>query len=248
MIKAYTLYIDAFTPETIPMARLAEYMQAFAAMLGHESAVHFGRLDGGSTKLVTRVDHEHVPKVGATLDALARGKGTAEGAKAQEMIDCLLADDNATGFVYEDDDPGTKIIAFPGATRQRPARYGPFKQEGTLDGELISVGGTDVTSHIRLRNGGITYSNIDTDRDTARRLGKHLFDPIRVFGTGSWLREENGAWTLRRFKIRSFETLKTDDLRNVIAELRAVKGNEWAEQDSPLVVLRGLRDEASGPH
>ena len=35
MSKSYTLYIKAYTPETIPMARLAQYMQNLAAILGH---------------------------------------------------------------------------------------------------------------------------------------------------------------------------------------------------------------------
>jgi len=248
MAKTYTLYIDAYNPETIPMARLAEYMQGFAAMLGHEAGVHFDDLRKGSTQLVSRVDHEQIPKVGATLDALMRGEGTPEAIKAQEMIDRLLADDNATGFVFEDDDPQAKIIAFPGVTRPRPLQYGPIKQEGTLDGILVSVGGADKTIHIRLQHGDMKYSNIDTDRDTARRLGKHLFEPIRVFGTASWLREEDGRWTLKRFRVESFEALKTDGLRDVLNELRGIEGSEWSDQDGVQVKLRTLRDEGSGPH
>jgi len=248
MTKIYTLHIDAYSPETIPMARLAEYMQSMAAMLGHEGGVHFDKLAQGSTQLVSRVDHEQVPKVGATLDALARGEGTPETLKAQEAIDRLLADDNATGFLYEDGDRGAKIIAFPGVTRPRPVQYGPIKQEGSLDGILVSVGGADKTVHVRLQQGDLKFSNIDTDRDTARRLGKYLFEPIRVFGTGTWLREEDGNWTLKRFKVESFEVLKTDDLRDVIEELRGVEGSEWATQDDALGKLIAMRDEGNGPH
>jgi len=248
MVKTYTLHIDAYSPETIPMARLAEYMQSMATMFGHEGGVHFDKLAPGSTQLVSRVDHEQVPKVGATLDALVRGEGNPEATKAQEAIDRLLADDNATGFLYEDDDPGAKIIAFPGVTRPRPVQYGPIKQEGALDGILVSVGGADKTIHIRLQNGEMKYSNIDTDRETARRLGKYLFEPVRVFGTGSWIREEDGTWTLKRFKVDTFEALKTDDLRDVLEELRAVEGSEWGRQDDPLAMLRSLRDEDNRPH
>ena len=32
----YELYIDAFTPASIPMSRLAEYMGGFAVLLGYE--------------------------------------------------------------------------------------------------------------------------------------------------------------------------------------------------------------------
>lgn len=245
MAKTFTLYIDAYSPKTIPMARLAEYMQRFAAMLGHESAVHFEGLEPGSTQLISRVDHEDVPKVGAALDALMRGEGTPEAVRAREELDRLLADDNASGFVFEGGDPDEKIIAFPGVTKPRPAQYGPIRQEGTLDGILVSIGGSDKTIHIRLQHGDMKFSNIDTDRDTARRLAKHLFEPIRVFGYGSWLREEDGTWTLKRFKVSSFDALKTDDLRDVLQEIRAVEGSEWTDA---LTKLRSLRDEGSGPH
>ncbi|PZQ48765.1 MAG: hypothetical protein DI556_13180 [Rhodovulum sulfidophilum] len=248
MAKTYTLHIGAYSPETIPMARLAEYMRQLAAMLGHEAAVHFDGIRDGSTQLVSRVDHEQVPKVGAVLDALMRGEGAPEAVKAQGEIDRLLADDNATGYLFEDNDPGAEIIAFPGVTRPRPVSYGPIRQEGTLDGILVSVGGADKTIHIRLQHGDMKYSNIDTDRETARRLGKHLFEPIRVFGVGSWFREEDGTWALRRFKVDSFEALKIDDLRDVIQELRQVEGSEWRAQKNALARLRDLRDESGGPH
>lgn len=248
MAKTYTLYIKAYSPETIPMARLADYMQNFAVMLAQESGVHFQELKPGSTQLVSRIDHEQVPKVQANLKALKTGEASPDRIKAQETIDRLLADDNATGFVYEDDKTTAEIIVFPGVTKQRPVQYGPIKQEGTLDGILVSIGGADKTIHLRLQNGDIKYSNIDTDRDTARRLGKHLFEPIRIFGTGTWLREEDGTWTLKRFKVDNFEALRSDDLRDVLNELRAVEGSEWTDTKDPLAVLRSLRHESDGLH
>ena len=39
----YMLYIDAYSPETIPMGRLAEYMTAFADLLGHKGEVDLSR-------------------------------------------------------------------------------------------------------------------------------------------------------------------------------------------------------------
>lgn len=248
MAKTYTLHIAAYTPEVIPMARLAEYMQSFAAMLGYECAVHFDDLAVGSTNLTSIVDHEQVPKIAAALNALARGEGTPQRVNARQTIDRYLADDNSTGCIYEDGDPEAKIITFPGVTRPRPVQYGPIRQEGSLDGILVSVCGAEKTIQIRLQNGDIAYSNIDTDRETARRLGKQLFEPIRVYGTGNWMREEDGSWSLRRFKVQSFEALSADALRDVLGHLRLAEGSEWNDQGNPLSVLSVLRDEGSGPH
>jgi len=230
------------------MARLAEYMQHFAGVLGQKDAVHFDRLKQGSTQLAIRVDHEHIPKVRNQLDLIVRGDASPEAMKAQGEIDRLLADDNTTGFIYADDDQDKKIIAFPGITRPRPVSYGPFNQDGTLDGTLVSIGGTDSTIHLQLQNGDIKYTGLDTDRETARRLGNHLFEPVRVSGTGRWLREEDGTWTLKRFKVQDFEVLQSSDLRDVVEELRAIEGAEWKDFDDPVTALKALRDKFGGLH
>jgi hypothetical protein len=248
MSKCYTLYIKAYTPETIPMARLAQYMQNLAAMLGQEAGVHFQTLKPGSTQIVTRIDHEEVPKVAANLERVKRGDGSPEANKAQAEIDRLLAEDNAVGFVYEDENQSAEIIAFKGVTRPRPVVYGPFKQEGSLDGILISVSGADETVHLQLQNGSLKYTGIDTNRDTARRLAKHMYEPIRIFGVGRWLRDEEGNWILKKFRVESFNVLAPDDLRDAVEKIRSIEGSEWKEMDDPVSVLKALRAKAGGLH
>jgi hypothetical protein len=61
--RRFRFYIDAYSPKDIPMAKLAEYMTDFAELLGKEHRVHFDRLEGGSTTIVSRVEREDVPKV-----------------------------------------------------------------------------------------------------------------------------------------------------------------------------------------
>lgn len=248
MSKNYTLYIKAYTPETIPMARLAQYMQNLAAMLGHDTAVHFDTLKPGSTQLVTRIDHEDAPKVAAHIAQVKRGEGSPEATKAKTEIDRLLAEDNATGFVYEDDDDSAEIIVFPGVNRPKPTTYGPFNQEGTLDGILISVSGADQTVHLQLQNGEIKYTGIDTNRDTARRLAKHMYEPVRIFGTGRWLRDQEGNWILKKFRVDNFTVLAPDDLKDAIDQMREIKGSDWASMDDPIGALKALREKGNGLH
>ena len=45
MTRRLVFYVDAYSPETIPMAKLAEYMSDFAALLGRENAAHFAGLE-----------------------------------------------------------------------------------------------------------------------------------------------------------------------------------------------------------
>lgn len=248
MSKSYTLYIDAYSPETIPMARLAQYMENLAAMLGHDTAVHFDRLKPGSTQLVAKIDHEDVPKVSAHLAQVTRGDGPPDATKAQAEIDRLLAEDNATGFVYENEDEKAKVIAFPGVTRPKPTTFGPFNQEGSLDGLLISVSGADQTVHLQLQNGEIKYTGIDTNRETARRLAKHMYEPVRVFGTGRWLRDQDGQWILKKFRVESYTVLAADDLKDAIDNMREIEGSDWKEMDDPIGALKSLRDKGNGLH
>ena len=93
----YVFKIDAaFTPSTIPMARLAEYMSKIAAMLGNQEKVHFVRLESGSTVLVNEVEHEAFPKVRDRVKAIRANEGPDIGQKAFREINTLLARDNAS--------------------------------------------------------------------------------------------------------------------------------------------------------
>ncbi len=135
MNETYTLYIDAYTPETIPMARLAEYMQVLASLLRHRKSVHFDCLKPGSTRIVTRIDHEDVPGIRARLGQVRRGDAVGEPAREKTDLDCLLNEDNAKGELRRDapvaEDEGVVVIL--GTTRPRSVSYGPFIQDGSLD-------------------------------------------------------------------------------------------------------------------
>ena len=99
-----------------------------------------------------------------------------------------------------------------------------------------------------LQNGDIKYSGIETTRESARRLAQHMYEPVRIFGTGNWMREANGNWTLRKFRLESFTALQTDDLKNVVDQLRKIEGSQWKAMDDPIKALRALRDGTNGVH
>jgi hypothetical protein len=79
--KRLIFYIDAYSPNTIPMAKLAAYMADLAALLGREHAVHFAGLEPGSTKLAARVEFDDVPKLTARLRDIARDKPPKDAVK-----------------------------------------------------------------------------------------------------------------------------------------------------------------------
>ncbi|MBM3748341.1 MAG: hypothetical protein FJW34_21365 [Acidobacteria bacterium] len=236
----YELYIDAFTPASIPMARLAEYMRDFAALLGNEAHVHFEKLRAGSTVVISRVDTVAQNKVRRRLEEVRYGTAPKAAMDAFGDIDDKLSADNALGRILH---RGARIIEFPGASRPVEPCAGPILQPGTLDGEVIQVGGRDETINVHIRSGDEIQRCITT-KAVARRLAHHIFGPpVRVRGTGTWSRAESGAWKLHRFDIESFETLDETPLSRLFDGLRARLGPPEGGRMNPAELVRHLREE-----
>lgn len=230
--------IDVFTPETLPMERLAEYMLQFAKLLGEPERVHFVDVEAGSAVLRARVEEVAVPKIERRLSDASRGQGDPTAVKALQSLDDMLANDNAVGQLL--DETGAEIIAFQGRNRPKPLEYGPFREDGVLEGVIIKVGGKGDSVPIWLQDGGTVYKNCTARRPLARRLAKH-YDAglLRVSGSGSWMRLATGAWLMRSFDIKDFEVLDDAPLADVIKRLHGVEGSEWG--DDPLADLARLR-------
>lgn len=223
----YRFKIDAYTPETMPMARLAEYMRELALLLGEPAAVHFRRLARGSTVLVHTVDREAVPKVRYRASAVRRGDGPQDAVRAFNVLNKYLREDNAVGFLREKRTTAV-ILKFPG--RLQPAeRFTAVRQHGSIDGVINSIGGKDETVHIRLEAEGRQISGCYTNRALAKELRHHLYDTVRLFGRGKWNRDEDGNWSLEDFKVESFEPLKEVPLSQALNELRSIP-TEWTDE------------------
>lgn len=236
--REYRLRIDAFTPETLPMSRLAEYMADLATLLGEQERVHFVRLENGSTALVHTIEWEAIPKVQERVQGVRLRQAPPDALKAFDEIDGRLARDNATGVLIEP--TGAKIIQFPGRNRAKPPVFGPFNQPGALDGVLIRVGGESDPVPVHIQEGEVIHICY-ASRIVARQLAPHLFtSALRVHGAGRWRRGSNGRWIMDRFTISQFEVLKDEPLAEAVARLRAVRSPLTTMED-PLAELQRLR-------
>jgi hypothetical protein len=230
--------IDVYTPETLPMERLAEYMLQFARLLGEPERVHFLDVESGSAVLRARVEEVALPKVERRLFDASRGQGDVVALRALQSLDDMLAEDNAIGQLLDEVD--AEIIAFPGRDRPKPLEYGPFREDGVLEGVVIKVGGKGASVPIWLRDGDTVYKNCTARRPLARKLAKHYDASIlRVSGSGSWVRLSTGAWLMRSFEIKDFQVLDDAPLADVIKRLHDVQGADWG--DDPLTDLARLR-------
>jgi hypothetical protein len=219
------------------MERLAEYMLRFAKLLGEPERVHFVEVEDGSAVLLARTEEVAVPKVEQRLADAVRGQGDPVALKALQELDDMLANDNAVGQLI--DEGGAEIIAFQGRNRPKPLEYGPFREDGVLEGVVTKVGGKGETVPIWLQDSERTH-RCGARRPLARGLAKHYDGGLlRVSGTGSWVRLATGAWLMRSFEIKSFELLDDAPLADVIKRLQGVEGADWG--DDPVTDLMRLR-------
>jgi hypothetical protein len=243
MSTCYRFRIEgSFTPETLPMERLAAYVAELAKMLGEQDSVHLRGVEPGSAVLVAVIDEPAQPKVRDRITAVQNGHGPSDARQAFAKLDNMLRKDNASGTLS--DEAKALVIPFPGRERPEPIVYGPFRQDATIDGQLLRIGGKDETIPVHLRDGAVIHIGLHCSPDLARRMAPHLLGPtLRVHGTGTWLRDEAGAWELQRFRITDYEVLDDAPLLTVVDRLRAVPGNAWDEVPDP---VRTLLEERHG--
>lgn len=236
---------ESYTPETLPMARLAEYVAALARLFGEPTNVHFEGVSEGSAVLRVVIDQPARPKVYDRLQNLRTGTASQDVRSAFADLDELLRKDNAVGELVGD--AGAVVIPFPGRSRPEPVVFGPFRQEGSLEGQVIRVGGKDETVPVHLRDGAIIHSGLNTTQELARQIARHMFGPtLRVFGTGTWFRDGDGCWLLKSFRISRFEVLDEAELRDVVKSLRSASGSAWGDVADPVQALLEERHGRGG--
>lgn len=241
MNTTYDFRIDAWKPDTLPMARLAEYLAKLAVLFGNKEHVHFQKIRKGSAIPEILVDETAVPKVRERL-RLAGGLDAPEDiARAHRDINRMLRDDNAVGTLRLKG--GAKVLDFPGR-KTALAEEAVVHEFGELDGMVIRVGGKDDTVHVTLEGAPGAYYRCNVTREMARKLAAYLFgQPVRVAGRGKWRRTREGVWELEAFDLKSFETLDEAPLTEVIAAMRKVEGSGWNELDNPQDEFKRLRGE-----
>jgi hypothetical protein len=240
-LDKYDLYIDAFSPATIPMARLSEYMKDFAKLLGQERHVHFAELCEGSLAIRSYVDEEARSKVESRLEEVRLGLGPKAAQEALLSINSRLAEDHAVGWIQRG---SARVIEFAGRNKTKDAEIGPIMQPGSLDGEIVQIGGKDDSINIHLRMEDSVYRCITT-KVIARQLAPHIFEStVRLYGIGHWWRSDSGQWFLKHFDIDKFEILddKTS-LTKVFSRLREQLVPPESGRQNPIDLMLFLREE-----
>jgi hypothetical protein len=239
--KEMSWILEGRSPDQIPMARLAEYMQQLAAMLGDTENVHFARIEEGSTRLVAKLQPgPPAQRVQARVYAVRDRRAPADAMRAFHKINEMVGEDGGRARVTFG---AGVILRFPGNTRTAEKPFSLI-DSATITGRLyalIEEPSGQLKARIRPR-GSSTYVSCTADDRVGRQLRNYFLDAVRVQGSGIWSRSEDGAWSCQSLQIQEVHPVKDVSLREAINALRAIEV-DWP--DDPLADWAKL-DEKGG--
>ncbi len=236
----YDFRIDAWQPDTLPMARLAEYLASLAKIFGHQENVHFLKVRKGSAIPEIHIQENSAPKVESRLKLVGTLSAPDDATKSVQDINSMLREDNASAILRVKG--GAQVILFPGC-KTTLADEAIVHEVGELVGTVIRVGGRDPSVPLLLQDTDGTTYHCTTTRTIARELAHHLFgDMVRVQGTGKWRRTVDRIWVLDDFKLKSWEAIDQTTLTDEVAALRAVEGSKWNQFVNRQAELKKLRE------
>lgn len=240
--EEYEFWIDAYSPETISMTRLGEYMARLGKLLGQEDRIHFYKLRGGSTALALKIEREAVPKVLQRIENVKTAEASNDAMNAEKELNDMLRSDNAVGeFRRVTKESTASILTFAGREIPKPQKIGPFSEPVTLKGELFRLEGKDATKHAGiLDTQGRVWSGV-MSLEIAVQARELMWEWVVVEGTAKWIRSEEGAWDLAEFRISSCKPLPRGTLEDDVRVLRSIADSQWKKMQDPIGFIRESR-------
>ena len=236
--KEYRFVLGSLAPRTLPMARLATYLDHLARVLGETEHVHFERLEIGSVSVVHSVDAEAVEKVEGRILEIARGEVPLNVRRSLDALRDCLAKDGATGSLLSPN--GDRILHLASST-SAAGEVPVVKQSGTLDGVLTRIGGRGTIVPVHMQQGEEIHQ-CEASRETARKMAPHIYGkPLRVSGNGTWERVALGNWQLRRFRIAEFCELGDGSFLEDFERLRKLDFEGWKQFENPMEEIMRMR-------
>jgi len=235
---------EEWTPQTIPMARLVEYLADLAVIFGHEDHVHLIEVADGGAQPIFWVHPEIADQAVYRMRAAQKEEGDDKAVAAYKRINNRLIADDGRADVLDVGHEDARVIEFPGkASAQKKIRR--VRENSSIAGELRRIGGVDKSIHLLIKQADGNVISAETDEAFAKTLEREgwLFKLIRVYGIATWTRDESGTWNLEGFKAQSYDPqpLVDEQFADTIAALKAIPGNKWNELDDPLGELYKMR-------
>lgn len=219
--------LEGRTPDQIPMARLAEYMQNLAALLGEIESVHFDRVEEACTKVVAKLDGGiSAGRVQSRLYAVRDRRAPPNAMRAFGRINEMVGEDKGSARILYG---AGVILRFPG-TQNICKKPFNFIDSATITGKLYALsegpsGG--IRARIRPR-GQSNYVACTADRNIGGTLRNYFLETVRVQGRGTWERADTGEWSCQSLHIQGVFSVKDISLRDAIDAMRKIEA-DWPE-------------------
>ncbi|MGH7102798.1 MAG: hypothetical protein ACREFJ_10425 [Acetobacteraceae bacterium] len=227
--------IPAYTPETMPLDRLLQYLQQIGEVIGFARDMHLVRIADSSTKPVFRLPTPIAIQARNGAAAVGRGSGTRDQRAAYERIRQMVRSDGGKPASLKD--RSGVILDFPPTPEVEPVIG--IRQATTFDGVLLRVGGVgDYTPVLMQDLAGESCAGFSAPRPVAKAMATLLFEPIRVNGIGSWDRSPDGDWKLAKMLIQTYDPLKDESAQDLLRLLRDTQVAWPTDADEQLAAER----------
>lgn len=236
----FAFHIKGVSLDSLDMSRLAEYIKAFADLLGDGSAPKLAGIVKGSVVLRVRDCGEH-PALARQRIRDAANDDAPGNAPYQKLIN-LMRKDGARGTII---DPGKNVLLTfaPSRTANDDAKEYILHDNGELDGVVVGIAGKDDTVHVRLQAHDGTVNSVTVrDMGLARELaGRFRLGTVRVHVHGTWKRRTDGVWEPNVVYADRIEDLDQSSAQDVFNALAAIPGNSWGALDDADALWRKIR-------
>lgn len=235
----YLLRIKGFSPESLPLNRLGEYLLALADLVG-DAPVHFDKVTKGSAKLKLKIEDSATSIVESRVRLAPSSAPGSTPRNAYDRLQKLLREDQTSAEFRPE--KGAVILQFPGARTARSAQSVTVRDQGELHGRIIRLGGKDTTVPVGLQTPEGHVIPCTATVEQARELKAYLLEPIDVVlcGVGRWSRTEDGVWEVADFKINTFAPFRLDDFDAALAKVKR-GGSGWDSEPDLDAALHRIR-------
>lgn len=241
-LERFEFTVPGYTPETMPLDRLIDYLQQLMVILGQPSDLHLVEIKKSSTRPVFLMPHHAAVKARSRARETWEGGGPLRARDAYRRIRRMVAEDGGMPAVLSARE-GT-ILEFPSVDLGADQEISSVRQPTTVTGELIRVGGDTEFAQILLKDySGEIVAGCFATRDIAKRLAKQIYEHVRLSGVASWHRDRHGKWQIARMKVQSFETVEDHAMGAALAEVQAAVSDWPDDLTSRLLDMR--RGEAA---
>lgn len=236
--ERFEFTLPGYTPETMPLDRLIEYLNQLMVILGNPSDLHLVDIEPGSTKPVLVMPHHAAVKARQRARETWEGGGSERRRGAYQRIRRMVADDGGKPAVLTTRE--ATILEFPSVDLGADQEINTLRQASSVSGELLRVGGDGEFDQILLKDfSGEIVSGCFATKDVAKALAKCLHEPVRLSGIASWHRDRHGRWRINRMKVQAHDLLDKDSLGDALKAVHDVVG-EWP--DGVAETLREMRN------